>query len=188
VSDYKWLFDGVGGTVALGLVGWLCRSLWRFWHKPAPAPAGVAPQAPSPIGSTPPVIHSEPERAPARIPPEVLTGIVNISFQEIARAIHDAPPLQRPEVAKRYHRLRIMWEDTTFRAAYLRREDKVAISLGIKGEFLSAVRCEVGTADYPILSVLPHGARVTVIGRIIAADGLDVELDEVRLFFPDHTV
>ena len=187
MSDYKWLFDGVGGTVALGLVGWLCRSLWRFWHKPSPAAAGVAPQAPSPIASTPPVIHSEPEKAPAGIPPELLSGIVNISFQEIKRTVNDAPPLQRAEVAKRYHGLRIMW-DTTFRAAHLRGADKVGIVLGIKGEFLSAVRCEVGRADYPILSVLPHGARVTVIGLIIETDGLDVTLEEVRLFFLNHTV
>lgn len=125
---------------------------------------------------------NEPKNASLLLPATV-ERVSNISFNEIAKTIENAPPLQRKQVAQNYIGLRVEW-DAYFKGG--RENDDESIDLRLTTDLnrpLNTIYCTVKFRDYRELGVLPENTKVRVSGEISAADRYEVTLTDVRLHF-----
>lgn len=125
-----------------------------------------------------PQLSAIPESDLKLVPIERLT---QVSFADIEMAIDKAPPLQREQVAKNYVGLKVDW-DAYLRSANVLSDGQVRLRLSMDERYVGrSIVCLVNKEDYQILSVLPQGAPIRVLGEISSASSYDVELSNVKL-------
>jgi hypothetical protein len=173
VANKEWVFSGIGVLI----LGSLCGLVWRYvTRRAAPPHHGQV--------TIVQVLNDRPPQSPPQLSAQIqspITRISPITMREITKAIENAPPLQREDVAKHYEGITVQWETRLFSAAK-KEKDNVRLSLDFD-EGTSLVICTVRLSNYSELGVLPKGAPITVIGRISKVDSKYVELEDTQLLF-----
>jgi len=176
------LIAGVLGAFGTGFMKRAGEDLYSFL-KSKINPKSVAPYLPQVV------VHLHDERTEANVfssesfnlQPVQIERLVQVSFYDIEKAIDQAPPLQRDQVARNYLGLKVEW-DSYLRYANKRDNGEVALRLSIDEHYQGrSVNCVVREEDYRILAVLPQGSHIRVSGEITSASSFDIELSNVKL-------
>jgi hypothetical protein len=110
-------------------------------------------------------------------------NISAITFEDIAEAIGNMPPLQRETIANSYKGLKVEWK-TYYNGGSRLGDGLIRVRFKPKmNAFGQSIICKVRDSEYPELGILREGAEVKVIGEIEEADRFDITLKNVRLSF-----
>ncbi len=196
-TNKEWLFSGAGVSAILVLGGLIYRH-WNRRHRsasrsdtrmmvqrvesteqvallptpPVTASSGVLPQPISPVSIA------------AMAPASTYRGgrISGLTVTDVVEGIRNAPPLQRPGVAKHYRGIVVQWE-TVFVTAEVADDDGVIrVTLEPAKEHFVTTFCKVKLSDYPELGILASGAPIRVTARIAQIDVFGAELEDAELF------
>lgn len=173
----------IGIVIAFG-TGFLKKAGEDFylWLKGKVNPRSIAHQTPQVV------VHLRDEREndfPMAVQPGLAPASIErlnlVSFDDIEKAIDDAPPMQRDHVASRFEGLKVEW-DAYLRAARARKDGNVYLRLSVDKDYRGrSITCEVPGNEYRELGVLPQGSHIRVLGEISKAESFDVQLSDVRL-------
>lgn len=169
LDNKEWIFSGIGVAV----IGILITILRRKSTK--------SPQVVIHVSGTDQTQSEEIQSVD--VSPVSIERISPITFEDISKAINEAPPFQRQQVAKNFVGIRVEW-DAFLKGAYGDKDDMVRLRLTTNKKMpLDTIHCKVPLSQYSELGVLPEGTRIRIQGKIEEADTYDVSLADVRLFF-----
>ena len=171
---------GAFGAGFLKKAGEDCYSWMRNKASPRPA-TDHPPQVVIHVARSDNVTASG-EPTPNDLEPISIERVSAVTFDEIAKAIEKAPPLQRDYVESSYVGLRVEW-DTYFKTGS-RRDNNMAMLLLTTDANLASntIWCEVPFDEYRELGVLPEGSKIRVAGEIAKAGRWDITLKNARLY------
>lgn len=89
----------------------------------------------------------------------------NLLPVDVLRNIHDAPPLQRPELERHYLGVRVEWTGPLVHANRTAK-DKIDVLLGVDGMRVGGICFVIGVKDYPGMGLVKGRDLVTVSGTI----------------------
>ena len=172
-DNKEWIFSGIGIVVLLGIL----KILRHKFHKPkTEAPQVIVHVAATEQTLSPDIKGTELKRGP-------IERISPITFKDIRKTIDAALPLQKDHVRKNFVGIKVEW-DSFLKYAYPRKDGMVRLTLGTsKAIGLESIHCEVPLSRYRELGILPEGAKIRIQGTIAEAGSLDVDLNDVTLFF-----
>jgi hypothetical protein len=160
-DNRTWLFSGLGVAVLAALFAVARSAHTRVRHTSAPS-------GPTPMqGSVVPAATRSHAVAPGQLTPK-----------DIIQAIHDAPLLQQPDVAKHYVGLAVEWQGKLQSAE---RTDRGAIRITAVHDGRHLVGFELEPSSYPGLGLLRSGTQVRFAGVIASVDLDWIALEDARL-------
>lgn len=166
------------GGVSLFFTGFLkkagedCYSLVKKKLKPASLESQI-PQM---------IIQVKTEGASAAIENVVSDKRVSsLNFDDIAKSITSAPPMQRDFVAERYIGIRVEW-DTYFKSGSLVGDNLMELRFTTDKKYpINTVYCKVPADKNREFGILPEYTKVRVSGELAKVNRFDVELTDVLL-------
>ena len=175
-QNKEWLFSGLGVAVLGGIYG-----LVRWWVKKR---VEKLPQV---------IIHvsnssrpGEADQHEKNLMPTTIERVSRITFEDIRKAIDNALPLQRDQVAKSFAGIKIEM-DTYLSSAHIVEGDIVRLTLTPDKEYRGKdIFCEVHLAEYRELGVLPEGTKIRIQGEIKETGRSTITLNNVKLYFHDR--
>ena len=107
--------------------------------------------------------------------------VSSLNFDDIAKAITSAPPMQRDLVAERYIGIRVEW-DTYFKSGSLVGDNLMELRLTADKKYpINTIYCKVPADKYLEFGILPEYTKVRVSGELAKVNRFNVELTDVHL-------
>lgn len=181
ISNKEWLFSGIGVVILLSIIAFIRKILFRKSYKKGEE------KKPQEI-----TIHLNPSCESSKSGESNLVPFERISplsYQQIEKAITEAPPLQRDNIKESFKGIKVAW-DCYLRGASKVDNDTVSLRMWIsnapKEGPLCTIWCKVSLKDYGELNILPEGTKIRIQGEIAKADRFDIELVNVKLLFLEN--
>jgi hypothetical protein len=135
---YEWVFSGIGGTLATGILFFVCRAVWQRLTKPRPEVIALN-----------------------------ATEANDIDSAAIAKAMKGVAPLAEEHVAEQFIGLRINWE-VGFITAHKIDKKAVNVVLSAKDfpQTNLGISIKTDVETYPFLKTLKDGDKLRVCGTI----------------------
>lgn len=104
-----------------------------------------------------------------------------VTFEEIAEAIKNSPPMQRDKVAESFLGLQVEW-DAYFRSGKILEGDIMRLHLSVSpGPGVLNITCKVNAKEYSEFGILHEGSKVRISGILSSVGRFDIEMENVQI-------